>query len=331
MKKYLMIMAAVILLGSAFAAKAQTVRRTQKTPDFFVPNSVLQQAHKTENLPSGQQMLQNAAVRANQRQSGGIEPSYSPSLGNYNYSSVSGRTLLGGEKMKTKAAPVDKILEKQHLGKYELKEYKDSILASYYLLPRELEYILQREKDTINADIQRMTAIRNNWNNQSGAFRFVNYKLDAQISEDMTKVAQNYKKRQKKFAELLKKTPPDRRIAVIEATDPVFWLKTVYESTNKSAFRVKQSETSQDLHYVSVFDAEFKHVFTYHRKHIDPNRNRRVIAAKSGNPKIDAIYQNLFDGYLNDLGRIGAGLDVNNPVLLRQISEMQDKKVSESY
>ena len=40
------------------------------------------------------------------------------------------------------------------------------------------------------------------------------------------------------------------------------------------------------------------------------------------------IYQNLLNGYLTDLNRIGKGLDITNPQLLRQLNEMQNRQLS---
>lgn len=329
MKKYIFALFILLVLSAALTAKAQTAGRVRKQPNFFVPEKTLQQTHKAEKLPTAQQMLQHAQRSAELDDSDNslYSESASTTLSAQPYQPQQPR-----KKMKTQSAPIDDILKKQPIGEYSKEQYKKNILTSYYLLPRELKEILQKEADSINADTKRMIAIKNNWKTQSPAFKFANYRLNAQISAEMTQTVKNFKNRKKKFDELLKKAPPGKRIAIIEATDPIFWhISNQKNNKSISSYNVTGQKVSQPLHYVSVFDHNFDHLFSYHRKHINLSKNRRIAASQSGNPKIDKIYQNLFDSYLADLGRISSGLDINNPILLRQIGEMQNKTVSESY
>ena len=332
MKKYIWFLMLVFLLQPLIPLQAQNIKHVQKTPSFFVPQQILSQANKAEKVPSGQQILQNAKLRAQEKNAVSEISGSTGTLPQNNYASASYNRTSGITKMRTKPAPVDEILQKQPITPTAKKQYKDSILTSYYLTPGELKKILQAETASINADTKRMIVLKNSWQNKSPAFKFVNFRLNEQISTEITLTNKNYKNRKAKFDVLLQKTPADKRIPIIEATNPLFWHKTVNENhRNLLSYRVRQAQTSQDLHYVSVFTPDYRHAFTYHRKHINPNRNRRLPAAKSGNPKIDNIYQAMFDGYISDLGRISAGLDITNQVLLRQISEMQNQTVSESY
>ncbi|MBR3675789.1 MAG: hypothetical protein IKN71_01470 [Alphaproteobacteria bacterium] len=332
MKKYVASVLLLFFLSAGFSADAQTVEHKQKQPGFFVPEKTLQQAHTSEKLPTAQQMLQQGQRMYTDDH---LENSFYPETASASSSVVRQPMSTQGkksQKMKIKPAPIDEILKKAHLDEASKKEYKKSILASYYLQPSELKQILQKEADAINADTKRMIALKNNWNKQSFAFRLANYKLNDQISTEMAQTSKNYKKRKEKFTQLLKKAPAIKRISIIEATDPLFWhISTQKLNKFTHAYHVKGQQVSQPLHYVSVFDHEYNHAFSYHRKHINPSKNRRIIAARSGNPKIDNIYQPIFDSYLKDLGRISSGLDITNPILLRQIGEMQNKIVTESY
>lgn len=330
MKKYITAIFIVLCLGVAFSAAAQTVKRTQKQPSFFVPEKTLQQAHTTEKLPTAEQMLQHSAnANIASSSAGYILPQTEQNTSSVSVSKPQAKQKAR-KKMQLRPAPIDKILKNYSFDKATKQEYKNSILASYYLSPSELKQILQAEAENINADTKRMIAIKNSWASRSTAFKIANYKLNDQISTEMSQTTKNYKKRKQKFDDLLKKSRG--RIAIIEATDPLFWnISTQRSSKSIRPYRIKMQKTSQPLHFVSVFDDELKHVFSYHRKHINPSKNRSIAAAQSGNPKIDKIYQPLFDSYLADLGRISSGLDINNPILLRQIGEMQNKVVSESY
>ena len=332
MNKYGLSIFLLLFLSVGFTAEAQTIKHKQKRPDFFVPEKTLQQAHTAEKLPTAQQILQHAQqIRTNDNSGNTFYPETTPA----NSVIILQQTQNQGkkpEKMKTRPAPIDAILEKSGLNETTKKEYKNSILTSYYLWPRELRQILQKETDSINSDIKRMIALKNNWNKQSAAFKLANYKLNDQISTEMAQTSINYKKRREKFLQILKTAPALKRISVIEATNPLFWhISTRKLNKFTQPYHIKGNRVSQPLHYVSVFDHEYNHVFSYHRKHINHSKNRRIIAARSKNPKIDSIYQPLFDSYLKDLGRISSGLDITNPLLLKQIGEMQNKIVSESY
>lgn len=330
MKKGLIITIFVLSLSITSLVEAKGVKHTLKKPSFFVPEQTLKQANKPEKVPTGQQMLKRASMQnadsptadlLAERQTGGS--TYITS--NYPFSPAAAKPHIA-----YKTAPIDKILAKQPIAPDQLKTYKESIVRSYYLLPSELKTVLQDEADTINADTKRMIDVKQNWHNQSPAFRAANYKLNEQISTEIAQSRKNYLNRKKSYENLIKKTPASERISVIEATNELFLIFSLHMK-NSGPMHVSRAQTSQNLHFISVFDSKFNHVFSYHRKHIKPNKNRRIYAAKSGNPKIDAIYQPLFDSYLSDLERIGAGLDINNPILLRQISQMQNKVVSESY
>ena len=85
------------------------------------------------------------------------------------------------------------------------------------------------------------------------------------------------------------------------------------------------------FYFISIFDYEHNHVFSYRRTHVDSNQNRRILAAPSGNKEIDEDYQKLFDDYRADLRRIGYGLDITNPTLLRQIGEMKNRVITVEF
>lgn len=227
-------------------------------------------------------------------------------------------------------APVAEILKKQFIGSPAKTEYMQSVVRSYTLYPAELNEILQNEYQAINLETQRMKKIKQNWNKSSYAYRLLNYKLNEQISEEIAQTRKKYAVRKQKFAEFIKNAPANQPVYIIEATQPTFFYLTVQKNnTGKAGTGIQMSFSVHGIHYVSLFDHNYKHIFTYHRQHIDMLENRRFVIQKTRNERVNRSYQQIFDDYLTDLKRIGAGVDITNRDLLRQIGEMRDEYRSE--
>ena len=125
----------------------------------------------------------------------------------------------------------------------------------------------------------------------------------------------------------------NKKIYIIEAKNHLFWIRYELPDEGINGFSIKGNYHFKDVTYISIFDSKYRHLFSYNRQHINMLKNRRIPAAdKTSDFYIDShtvnIYQQLFDDYINDLNRIGKGLDINNPQLLRQLDEMQDKTIS---
>ncbi|MBR6355658.1 MAG: hypothetical protein IKR92_02280 [Alphaproteobacteria bacterium] len=223
-------------------------------------------------------------------------------------------------------APVDKILQKQIVDKDKLAKYRRSIVNSYKLQPKQLQNLLDSEYDEINRDTKRMQNIKKNWKSFPYAYHFANYMLNAQISAEITQSRKKFIARKKRFEEILKNTPQGEPIYIIEANDPLFFIATIRQNPdNKVARTIKMTYMAHELNYISVFDSTYKHLFTYHRQHIDMLQNRRIVTTlNTKNKEVNQSYQKLFDDYLTDMKRIGAGLDINNPNMFREIEQMQN-------
>ena len=240
-------------------------------------------------------------------------------------------------------APVDAILAKQPLPKNRLEHYKKSIIRSFALLPKDLKAVLQKELRSIDYETKSMQQIKAGWERQTSVYKFANYQLIEQIDRGIITSRKNYKQRKQVFANLLKNAPADQYISVIESTDDLFNnIHHVTQSAPNASPKMKDTivkfvgghvpaSGSTRNYYVSIFDYEYNHVFSYRRTHVDSNQNRRILAAKSGNKEIDKYFQSLFDDYRADLRRIGYGLDITNPILLRQIGEMQNRVITVEF
>lgn len=309
MKKYITTLIAIAFLTTA--AWSQTVKRTAKTPIFFVPDSVLKNKTDAERLASGRTGGYN-------RNTLSISPQTSP-LSRIHYN----------------AAPIDNILQKQTpFSKIKINEYKSDILSSYALFPTDLQILLQSEYDTINKETLRMEAVLQYLKNASPAYRLANFQINRQISQDMVENRKHYKKLKQKFAEIMENSPKNQNIYIIKAKNDLFWKH--YELSKQWKYNWKgytQGYHFKNVTYISVFNHEYTHLFSYYRQHLNMLKDRRIFAPDKTaafyiEPNIVHIYQQLFDDYLNDLNRIGKGLDINNPHLLRQLNEMQDKTIS---
>ncbi|MBR1825733.1 MAG: hypothetical protein IJ770_04010 [Alphaproteobacteria bacterium] len=227
-------------------------------------------------------------------------------------------------------APIDKIMAKQRGSKTEIQQYTASIVHSYTLYPEELNEILQNEYQTLNLETRRMQQIRKNWNSTSFAYRFLNYKLNEQISQEITQTRKKFAARKQKFADFIKKAPQNRKIYIIESTDPLFFYSSISDKVSKARKSgIQMSFSQHGIHYLSLFDKDYRHIFTYHRQHVDMLENRRFMIEKTRNKQVNHSYQKIFDDYLTDLKKIGSGVDMTNRTMLRQISEMKDEYRSE--
>lgn len=227
-------------------------------------------------------------------------------------------------------APVDKILKKQFISDDSLQKYQKSIIRSYSLTPEQLNRLLETEYSKINNETQRMQKIKQNWRSFPYAYRFANYKLNEQISDEITQSRKKFGNRKQRFNELMKNTTANQKIYIIEATDPLFFFKTVRSSGNSKAGRIQLSYSMHAIYYLSVFDHEYKHQFTYHRQHVDMLQQRRIITTlNTKNKRVNSAFQKLFDDYLSDMKRIGSGLDINNQEMFAKLNEMRNEYRSE--
>ena len=221
-------------------------------------------------------------------------------------------------------APIDAILKKQRYPLYMTEEYKKSITRTYAVMPNDLKTILQNELNTITAENERMQQIRQHWDNQSPVYQFINYQLNTQIANEISSSRKHFQRREQVFIDFFSKAKTDKPVYIIEATNPLFWLL----STNP---QISQYSFQKNIYYISIFDHSYNHLFTYHRMHVNANRNRRILATDSGNANINNKFQKLFDDYGNDLKRIGLGLDVTNRTLSEQVKTMQNGYITETY
>ena len=307
-----------IFCGYASLANARRDAHN-RTQDIYIPDSSLNQMIKTEKIPP-------LTTKPRPNSAPLIEPPQpSASLIGQPQSSFTAKNTRQPNVMaQFSEAPVDRILAKQPYRRQRLNKYKEKIVRSYSMRPNELKKLLENEMTAINKDTRQMQQLLASWEGQSPAYKFANYQLNSQISKDIVKSRKEYKKRKQIFADFFTTAPKSKPISIIEATDPLFWLVS---NPQISAFRT----SLRGNYYISFFDSEHRHFLTYNRLNVDANHNRRILAVPSRNPKIDLQFQQLFDSYNNDLRRIGKGLDITNPVLLRQIGTMQNKFITETY
>lgn len=287
----------IFLLATAgFSLPAYGVTRTDKNPQFFMPS------HSSHTADSPQNK------RLKKHLSGTMEH-----LAGNKQTTLNTKCI----RLNLKPAPTDDILATNKVRDEASQKYRQNIVESYSLLPQDLNLILQNEYNSINQETQRMHDIKKNFAAMSPAYRYANFQLPAQISQEMTAVRQEFTNRKKQYTDFINNAPKNKHVSVIISKDPLFFIK--------SAVGIKGHWNN--VTYTSLFDHNNKHVFTYVRKHTDMLENRSIFAAKTTNGRINQIYQNIFNDYIYDLRRIGAGLDITNTVLLRQLSEMTDDYV----
>ena len=314
MKKYLLITLLSLLIAPF--ATAQVVKRTTKMPNFFVPDKTLKQISKTEEtMPIIPKRIVGGAM------------------------AISNNSLSSSFNIQYKKAPIGNILKKQSsISETDKSNYIRAIVNSFTLYPSDLDKLLQSELNTINQETIRMQDIVQNLNSSSWAYQLANFELKRQISQDMVKNREHYKKIKQKFTEIINKTPKNQHLYIIEAKNPLFWknFEIVKLMTAKSIFGSiswKGSNHFKDVSFITIFNSDYKHLFSYYRQHLNMLKQKKITAPERvgkyriGQREIN-IYQNLLNGYLTDLNRIGKGLDITNPQLLRQLNEMQNHKIS---
>lgn len=350
---FLLFLLSYVLLPSAAVSQTQA--------GFYIPPETVSAMQEPDKMPQIRKMPQNynrnvAPDTAKQRATTSPKPlknttprqpkrvSYpqqqtgltatQPAVINY-------KKTPGSQNMRQ--APVDAILAKQPLPKNRLEHYKKSIIRSFALLPKDLKAVLQKELRSIDYETKSMQQIKAGWERQTSVYKFANYQLIGQIDRGIIASRKNYKQRKQVFANLLKNAPGDQYISVIESTDDLFNnIHHVTQSAPNASPKMKDTivkfvgghvpaSDSTRSYYISIFDHEYNHVFSYRRTHVDSNQNRRILAAKSGNKEIDKYFQSLFDDYRADLRRIGYGLDITNPTLLRQIGEMKNRVITVEF
>ena len=228
-------------------------------------------------------------------------------------------------------APIDNIMKHQTESFIKLLEYKKNIINSYTMQPSQLNTLLESEYAEINRETERMHKIKKNWRSLPYAYRYANYKLNEQISDEITQSRKKFINRKKRFNDLIGSARENKPIYIIESTDPLFFYATIRANpNNKTTSRLRMTFSSHGIHYLSVFDSEYNHLFTYNRQHVDMLQQRRIISpTKTKNKRVNDAFQKLFDDYLVDMKRIGAGLDINNKALLAKLNDMCDETRSE--
>ena len=282
---WIIIFAWILLAFSAVAANA-------KKPSFFVPEGSFT---ASEEKPKISAVINRHAGLAASRNTKSTH-------------STPYKRLFNARKMNIEAAPIDEIAKVNHLS----PTYVNSIIKSFTLTETQLTKLLKDEFERINNDTTQIHQIVRQWPNQSKAYHLANYMIKDQSGQEMIKSRQQIKDIKNKYQQLLASAGGGGRIYIIEAKDPLLYLSTV-------SFGVKGH--LENITYISVFDNQKKHVFSYNRLHQDMLKDKQI-------PKIQQyeyeIYYQSFDDYLTDLKRIGQGLDVTNPTLLQQIGEMED-------
>ncbi len=228
-------------------------------------------------------------------------------------------------------APIEKILKKQTWREKDLEKYQANITRSYSLSSEQLKKMLDAEYAKINSETKRMQKIKQNWHTLSYAYQFANYKLNEQISEEITQSRKQFAKRKAHFNVLLKNTPATEKIYLIESTDPLFFYQSIRgSSSNTKGKYIQIKHSAYPVYYISVFNHKYQHLFTYQRQHVDMLQKRRIVTfLKTKNERVNRSFQKLFDDYLVDLKRIGAGLDITNRDMLTKLNDMQDEYRSE--
>lgn len=319
MRKYLIIF--IFILFTVPCVWGQTIKRTTKSPTFFVPNDTFKNKTEKEKL----------SATKNKNYTRG-------NIAHIKQTTVESTDTLPKEhlNMRYDKAPVDEILKAQpYLSKEQLSEYKKSIVNSYALSVQDLQQLLQKEYDDVNEETLRMEAALRYLKTASPAYQLANFQLETQISQDMTNSRKHYKTIKQRFSEIIKKQE-SKKVYIIEAKSSLFWdLYEQIKSMKKNENGIKFYLHSHPVYvtYISIFDDKYNRQFSYYRQHLNMLKNRRIPAPdRTDDSYIDTetvkMYQQLFDDYINDLNRIGKGLDINNPLLLRQLNEMQDKTIS---
>lgn len=282
---YWIIIAAWIYLAfTAIAANA-------KKPSFFVPEGTFNtSADKTRIIPKT-------------NRNGGIAATH-----NDNSLHFTAHNKLNVRKMNVIPAPVDEIAKINHLP----KSYTQSIVKSFTLSKTQLNRLLQDEFNRINQNTGQLRQILSQWPTQSKAYKLANYLIQDQSSQEITKSRRQMKDIKEKYQQFLTSSGSDGKFYIIEAKDPSLYLLTDHSLIKGHLDKIT---------YISVFDNSKKHVFSYNRLHQDMLEDKQI--PKINQPEYATYYQS-FDDYLSDLRRIGQGLDVKNPTLLRQIGEMED-------
>ena len=292
----------------------QIVKRTTKAPTFFVPNGSLKAKTDAEKLSAIKKPAHTRGGVAHIEKPTEVSTAYYPEI-------------------QYEKAPIDSILKKQKdFSKEMLSNYRQKIVNSFAIYSDELEKLLRYEYEKVNQETLRMKGALDYIKAATPAYRLANYQLDAQISQDMVKSRKHYKKIKQKLAEIISEQK-NKKVYIIEAKNNLFWIHYKLLDEKISGFNIKGNYHFKDVTYISIFDNKYNHLFSYNRQHINMLKNRRIPAAdKTADFHIDIhtvnTYQQLFDDYINDLNRIGKGLDINNPQLLRQLDEMQDKTIS---
>ena len=295
-------------------------------PSFYIPKGALHTTSPDRKLPAVQ-------TTGNKNRGAGTVS---------NLSTQQNNNFLPRKKVQFKPAPVDEILKKNviecdycsekifeyvqanpHVQK-NLQQYKSSIVRSLTLKKQDLQDLLQQEYQKLNRETQQIVAIKNNFNNASGTYRFANYQLTAQISKDIVHRNKQYKKLKEELNRILTTMTNNENVYVIEARNRMFLWR------NKQKYRSISGSYLNDLIFVSIFNQKFEHLLTYNRMDIDVLKHSKINAATQHTQNLAAanLYQRIFDDYITDLSRIGKGLDVTNPDLLIKLGEMQDQTLS---
>lgn len=311
MKKY-----AFLLLIFVIGLTSSAVAQQNSATGFYVPSQVLNTVQtKPQTLNRSQVNYPVQKTGENTNPARQTQPIQQPKPQNQAKSQIYSRK-----------APVDKILAKQPISPKLLNHYKSNIISSNYLLPDEFKKIIKKEIQQINKENSDISSIKQNWQRQSPVYRLVNYEINRQIDNEHIKSRKAFQAHIDVLSKFLEKAPQNKYISIIEAHDELFWRYMTYKNSP-----VQIASVSTDARYASVFDHNYKHIFSYRRLRADPNISRRILAANSGNPNTDAQFQKLFDDYKSDLRRIVTSLDITNPTLLRQVGEMKEDYVTLTY
>ena len=281
---WIIISAWIYLAFTAIAANA-------KKPSFFVPEGTFNtSAEKTKNIPKRDL---SSGIAATQKKS----PIHF---------TINNKSNI--RKIDVNSAPINEIAKINHLP----QDYTRSIIKSFTLSKTQLSNLLQDEFSRINQNTGQLRRILEQWPNQSNAYKLANYLIKDQSSREITKSRQQMKEIKQNYQKVLNAAKNNDKIYIIEATNTL-----LFKQFKNSGIRGNWKNVT----YISVFDNEKKHIFTYNRLHQDMLEDKQI--PHINQPEYEIYYQS-FDDYLSDLKRIGQGLDVRNPTLLQQIGEMED-------